>query len=463
MAIRVSNSIVKKTIQFLGSLKLAVVVIISLAALTSIGTFIEAKLDAKAASQMVYKTWWMYSIMILFVINLTVSMFQRWPWQKRHTPFVLAHIGLIVILAGSLLTFEFGIDGSMRIPVGGKSQLVTINTTDIVLYYTPDGDNYKKLYEREVDFFKNPPKKEALTIDVLEGQVKVIDYEPYTISSLKVSPSESETAGSAVRFQMANAMTQVSEWLVQRKLNEKAQYSFGPATVIFDKIPSQSSKKNEIYLEVSSKAGFLNYAVFSKDDKYPPRKGEVTEGAFFETPWMGFTFKVIRFLAKAEENYDYKILERPTPITNPAIKLVFNNKENWVQLNDVVKLFGTAGAYLFLFKNTEIDLGFPVALDKFEMDRYQGTMRAASYKSIVQVPELGSHTISMNEPLKHQGFTLYQASFQEDSSGTPIATVLSVNRDPGRFLKYLGSLIVSLGIVYLFWARRKASKLKGAP
>jgi hypothetical protein len=81
-----------------------------------------------------------------------------------------------------------------------------------------------------------------------------------------------------------------------------------------------------------------------------------------------------------------------------------------------------------------------------------------AYESVVYVPELGLHTISMNEPMKHKGLTFYQASFQEED-GRPIASIFSVNHDPGRFLKYLGSLIMSLGIVLLMWFKHLDFKI----
>jgi hypothetical protein len=56
------------------------------------------------------------------------------------------------------------------------------------------------------------------------------------------------------------------------------------------------------------------------------------------------------------------------------------------------------------------------------------------------------HLISMNEPLKVEGFTLYQASYIMNP-GQPPVTVLSVNRDPGRPIKYLGSLILAFGFI----------------
>ena len=77
-----------------------------------------------------------------------------------------------------------------------------------------------------------------------------------------------------------------------------------------------------------------------------------------------------------------------------------------------------------------------------------------SYESDVSVEGLGKVNISMNEPMKHAGYTFYQSSFQEDDMGRPTASILSVNKDPGRWIKYFGSALIVLGIVMLFYFRK---------
>jgi hypothetical protein len=58
--------------------------------------------------------------------------------------------------------------------------------------------------------------------------------------------------------------------------------------------------------------------------------------------------------------------------------------------------------------------------------------------------------------LKHNGFTFYQASFTSDEqTGEPNASILSVNWDPGRWVKYLGSLLIVLGSIHMFYFRKR--------
>jgi hypothetical protein len=60
----------------------------------------------------------------------------------------------------------------------------------------------------------------------------------------------------------------------------------------------------------------------------------------------------------------------------------------------------------------------------------------------------------MNEPLKHKGYTFYQSSFEEDKMGNPVTSVLTVNYDPGRWLKYIGCLLIVLGSILLFYFKK---------
>jgi cytochrome c biogenesis protein ResB len=65
----------------------------------------------------------------------------------------------------------------------------------------------------------------------------------------------------------------------------------------------------------------------------------------------------------------------------------------------------------------------------------------------------------MNEPLKHNGFTFYQASFQENQTGEATTSILSVNKDPGRWIKYLGSFLIVLGTIVMFYFKHYRLKI----
>lgn len=450
----------KKVIRFFASLKLAVVTILLIAILTAIGTIVESRYDAFAASKWVYRTPWMFAVMGLFALNITAVMVDRWPWKRRHLSFLLAHIGILILLFGSLVTMFKGIDGSMRVGIGESNRFVQGPVTDLTVWSSFDGDRYTKLSEQEVDFFLNSPKDKPVVLNTDAGELKVIDYKPYMLGSRRVKASDSQTVGSGLQFQIQNPRVNVTEWLVQTKPNEYANHNFGPAQIFLGPIPTKGSGGNEAFLDPLGPNKF-KYAIFTRGEK--TKSGEVALSEEIETGWMGLRLRVLQYFPKAEAVWEFKETSRPTQLTNSAVLLSFLGKEHWLQLDDVLKLFTEKAVYIVTYGHRRIDVGFDLTLKKFEIGRYQGTMRAASYQSLVEVPEIGEHLISMNEPLKHKDLTVYQASFQDGPDGSPIASIFSVNYDPGRWIKYLGSLIISLGVVVLFYDRRKNAQSQLAP
>ncbi|PIS09739.1 MAG: cytochrome c biogenesis protein [Bdellovibrio sp. CG10_big_fil_rev_8_21_14_0_10_47_8] len=448
----------RRLVRMFSSVKIAVVILLALAAVTAVGTIIEARYDAHAAAKLVYHTPLMYTIMGALAITLIAVMVDRWPWKSRHVPFLLAHVGILVLLLGSVITMEFGVDGTMRFGIGEKNRWVTVPQTDFQIWSSFDGDRYTQLLSQEVDFFSHRPEKVPFSYPLAEGELKVETYEPYVLPAKKVIASSSTRAGSAVRFQIQNSRVNVTDWLVQTRPGAVASNNFGPAQIFLGPAPAKSTLANELYLDPSQKGDDLKYTVFYRDPSRKTLTGRVKEGGSFDTGWMGLQFRIFRYLPKAEESYEFKTMERPTPLTTSAVKISFQGKSHWIQLNDVLKLFTDNAVYLVTYGNRRLDLGFDLSLKKFEVGRYQGTMRASSYQSVVATPDGVETLISMNEPLKHQGYTFYQASFQDGPTGEPTASILSVNKDPGRPLKYLGSLILSLGIIWLFYNRRKSAR-----
>lgn len=458
------NPYLQKFWKFSVSFNLGIPVMVAITSLIAWGTIVEAQYDAWTAGQVVYRSWMMYVAMGLLVYNLTAVMIDRLPWKKNHYPFVLVHIGIILLILGGAVTQKWGLDGSMPIPLGGKSNLVTVPETDFVIYATFDGDRYSKVHDREVNFYKKPPTPQnPYSFDLSDGQIQITDYVPYArVNQKTVADTENQQAGSSVKFQLANANVKQIETLTQGSVSKSVDVNFGPLKVYLghDWVAKGRARMetNELYL-LSKDVDSVSYFLFDKNSNQPYAKGTVKIGETIQTHWMGLELKLLDYLQRAKSEWDVKPGTRPTPLTSAAIKLKYKDKEYWMVLNDVLKVFGSDVAYLMSYQNRRIQLDFPVKLDRFEVQRYQGTMKAKQYASNVTVGDASagvSAEISMNEPLKYQGFTFYQSSFQQDEkTGEPTASVFSVNHDPGRWIKYLGSIVMSIGIVWLFYQKRK--------
>ncbi len=117
--------------RFLGSLTMAVILLIVIAGVLAWGTVYEARLGTAAVQRFVYHAAWFQALLGFLAVNLTIAALERYPWQRRHVPFVLAHIGIILILVGGILGSRFGVEGQLVIPEGQAER--TLETPGSVL------------------------------------------------------------------------------------------------------------------------------------------------------------------------------------------------------------------------------------------------------------------------------------------------------------------------------------------
>lgn len=197
-------------------------------------------------------------------------------------------------------------------------------------------------------------------------------------------------------------------------------------------------------------------------------KKEASAGDVIETPWMGMKLTLKSVVQNAVEDVAVLPTEPAMRQDLPPSAVLVQLEKGFPQLpfylveGEVRDIRIRDREFQIYFGRKVIDLPFRLRLDRFTKVDYPGTQTAMSYESDVEVNQDGRLTkISMNEPLSRDGFTLYQASFQM-GQGQQTASILSVNRDPGRVLKYLGSLIAAIGIVTYTLMRSRLARDKKA-
>ncbi|MDH4468064.1 MAG: cytochrome c biogenesis protein ResB [Bacteriovoracaceae bacterium] len=193
-----------------------------------------------------------------------------------------------------------------------------------------------------------------------------------------------------------------------------------------------------------------------------------TNSSWAELPWMGFKVKLNKLVF---DQYPVNVPRPVKPVQENgalisgalrAIKLEYfdleagSRKEIWATNQSAVKFAHNGILWEATIAKEQKVLPFELRLSKFKMDNDPGTNNPASYESFVALREEenpGKHHVYMNHPLKHQQYTFYQASFFQTEDG--YGSVLSVNYDPGRFWKYLGSLLLVLGSFWHFVLRKR--------
>lgn len=148
------------------------------------------------------------------------------------------------------------------------------------------------------------------------------------------------------------------------------------------------------------------------------------------------------------------------------------SKERWIPLGRRATYTLTGNldgvpvneTFLVTFGNKVEQLSFAIELTRAESQLDPGTTRAATYTSFVKLYDErrdifgDNHMITMNEPLDYLGYKVYQSRFEnfgiDDESGKQLAgSVFTIGRDPGLWLKYLGTGMLGLGIATMFWMK----------
>jgi hypothetical protein len=139
-----------------------------------------------------------------------------------------------------------------------------------------------------------------------------------------------------------------------------------------------------------------------------------------------------------------EVLENGEPQSTWLVSNVFPERfpEQTFQVDGVQYAIGLR------FKKTY--LPFTVTLLDFNHDRYPGTNIPSNFSSRVHVAHQNGDEkdvmVFMNNPLRYEGYTFFQASFAKQDT----ASMFHVVRNPGWLLPYIACLLVTIGLVWQF-------------
>ena len=118
--------IAKTIFRILASLKLAVTLIVLLAAVLAAATVVEADKGRDYARWYFYTQPWFVALLAMLGVNILSATLIRFPWKPRQFGFLVTHAGLLVLLAGSIVTFNRGIDATISLEAGETGDHVTV-------------------------------------------------------------------------------------------------------------------------------------------------------------------------------------------------------------------------------------------------------------------------------------------------------------------------------------------------
>jgi hypothetical protein len=472
---------VKKHLSILSSLELAVFVLVALSVSLAVGTFLESYFDIRTARYWVYESFWFTSLLFLLAVNLFAVMVSRWPWKRRHSAFLMAHIGILTVLLGGWITGQFGVDGTLQVSEGETNAVVRLG--DEFLMIRDRGD------VKAIPIKWRPPGRKFSPIEIDDYALVVDDFISRADADLRFKAPQREIAdqetqiGAAVHLRLEGGPLNISHdfWLWGGDPGWSVM-DYGPARIYLlprdGDFPSQPigeslanlvfkvNPKGELnggtveYLALGSQ-GVTAQGDFPFDIKNPKR---------IDPGWMDMIIYVLGFVPQAvnESTYVPARIQYGERAPSSAIRLRTKDAQGedatlWLGLGDQASLQLEDRTVKVSYVPRQVLLPFGLELQEFEMTHNPGTRDPATYASDVIVKDRKNPfeiRISMNEPLQHAGYTIYQASYIP-ADPRPVTSIFSVNRDPGRPLTYAGSLILVLGVIWLFMGRYMKNKKRG--
>lgn len=99
--------------RFLASLKLAVISLTTLAGVLAYATFFESWYGASAAQEWIYRSPGFAILLAFLGANILCAALIRYPWKKRQIGFLITHVGLLIVLAGSWISVQSADEGQV--------------------------------------------------------------------------------------------------------------------------------------------------------------------------------------------------------------------------------------------------------------------------------------------------------------------------------------------------------------
>jgi hypothetical protein len=479
-----------RLVRALASLKLAVIVLTALTLSLVVATSLESYYDTPTAQYWVYRSTWFHILLGLLAVNLIGVMVDRWPWKQKHLPFLLAHIGILTLLFGAWLTEQIGLDGSLRFTEGESSSTVDIDRPELVVIDSTASYRLPMPWQPPSAHFDSIPlQKHGLPYNLVVDQY-ISRAEP-EFSFVPKGPSGDHPGLPAVQIKLMGGFMQLNQdlWLWSGDPQTRVT-RMGPAWFAIGQEPEHRPNQAGLLL-VPGEGGKVSFVAHTSDGKqvtgtaFGDRLGET--GFPINPGWKGgLQAKILRYYPNAEPLATYKParIQYGAQAPGSAIHVAVPGEagqEIWLGLGDHATLYLKGGKPIDIgYTLKRANLAFQLRLERFTVDHYQGTVDPSSYASQVTLLDHGASTgtrISMNEPLTVRGLTFYQASYEApqpneqmaklmpgspelEEAMRPKTSILSVNHDPGRPLKYAGSLLLVLGAILLFGAKYRAAYIR---
>lgn len=212
---------------------------------------------------------------------------------------------------------------------------------------------------------------------------------------------------------------------------------------------------------ITTSESFMNITAISSEGKIekvslPARISPFSNHSFNETtiifgkPLELRSIEIYKRNLDKQDNVSYLVLDALYDNIHRTYNIIGGPS---IKSRDVAVIFGETHI-LINWGKADIKLPFSLKLEKFDLQRYPGSMSPSSFASEVQILDgegklVKPYRIYMNRVLDYEGYRFFQSSYDPDEKGT----ILSVNKDPGKIPTYIGYTMLILGALGMLFAK----------
>ena len=452
----------KKTLKKLLSLDIMIVLLLFMAFSCAIATFIENDFGPLAAKSFVYAQIWFEAIMLILVLGIIANIiwFKMYKVKKIFT--FLIHISLIFIFIGAAMTRYLGYEASMTINEGEMTNKILSSDEFIQANITYKDLNIKDNKKVLMTPLAQSSYKKTFRIN---NKKLVLEYDEYLQNAVERIVDD-ENGAPLINLIMTKMMGSTSIDLKDKSIKESKYVSFSLNKKITSSKASVNfyTRDNKIYFTTSIDASWD-----SSNGKSTGRIKKNTEEqlsskrvySIASSRWLvpeASAKGIIKTISVPLEEVDKK-----DRINALIINATYDGKTKQISL------FGKGGTFIGYKRSINFDdinitmswgainmtLPFYLKLEKFELERYPGSNAPSSYSSYVKVydtknlKESISFHIYMNNVLDYQGYRFFQSSYTNNET----ASVLSINKDPGKIPTYIGYFLLFAGLIFNLFSK----------
>ncbi len=436
------------------SMKSAIILLVLFGIVSGVATFIENDFGVETSWALIYTAWWFELIQVLLALILINNIVKYKMYKREKLPSFLFHLGFIFILIGSGVTRYMGFEGTLHVRDGKSENRVLSNDSFVQVRAIKEGQHLG--FDAKQLMSAIGSNQFSFSFDLQNDKVAVNLKEFIANASKKVVD---DVAGKPMISMMVSGYGESENvTLKEGEVYETSEYSFTFNAKATDKNKAEVAitlENEKFFIDAKEKLSWFKMAENKRGEYEIGSKQDFVTGQLYTIGNINFAPRYIGLKGKE------KIIEDKNPMMKAknASALIVN--VSYKGETKEVAMFGfgkgskglvteetIAGVpFTFEWGSKSVELPFYIKLNEFQLDRYPGSMSPMSYASEVEVIDKIKnitlpYRIYMNHVLDYNGFRFFQSSYDRDEKGT----ILSVNKDPGKWPTYLGYFLLALGL-----------------